>query len=212
MGNDVSRKLKKENEQAIEKGFFIRFSIYAIIFFVAAVLLPVSVYTPLNRMTANLTSMLLGVFGLPITARGEYIFTGGLTVWVVPECTPVFIILIFTAFLFSFPATPADRIKGLFAGVSFLIAANIIRLSMAIALGAAKPSWFNYVHAYIGQIWSILIVLAACYVWVRWCDKTRKYGVTGWFLIKFFSACARPWCDSDIGNAPKPLKEKMRLL
>jgi exosortase/archaeosortase family protein len=184
----MSRKQKKENEQAIERGFFIRFSIYAIVFFVAAVLLPGSVYAPLNQLTANLTSMLLGVFGMPSIAGGEYIFAGGLSVWVVPECTPVFIILIFTAFLFSFPATPTDRIKGLFAGVPFLIAANIIRLSMTIALGAAKPSWFNYVHAYIGQIWSILIILAACHVWVRWCDKTRKYGVTGWFLIKFFVA------------------------
>ena len=100
----MSRKQKKENEQAIERGFFIRFSIYAIVFFVAAVLLPGSVYAPLNQLTANLTSMLLGVFGMPSIAGGEYIFAGGLSVWVVPECTPVFIILIFTAFLFSWRA------------------------------------------------------------------------------------------------------------
>jgi len=79
----MSRKLKKENEQANEKGFFIRFSIYAVVFFVVAVLLPDSVYAPLNRLTANLTSLLLDVFGMPVIARGEYLFAGGLSVRVV---------------------------------------------------------------------------------------------------------------------------------
>jgi hypothetical protein len=65
------------------------------------------------------------------------------------------------------------------------MAADILRLGLTIALGAAKPLWFNYIHAYIGQIWSILIVLVACHVWVRWCDKTIKSFETGRFLIMF---------------------------
>lgn len=185
----MSQKQKrKKNEQAIERGFLVRFSIYALVFFVTAVLLPDSVYAPLNRLTANLTSILLCFFGLPVIAGGEYVFAGKLSVWIVPECTPVFMILIFAAFLFSFPASVKDRIKGLFAGTPFLMAANIIRVSMTIALGAAKPSWFHYVHAYIGQIWSILIILTACHVWVRWCDKTRKNYAAGRFFIAFVVA------------------------
>ncbi|MFZ2397626.1 MAG: S8 family serine peptidase [Smithella sp.] len=181
----MSRKRKKENEQANEISFFVRFSIYAIVFFIAVILLPGSFYAPINRLTAILTGMLLGVFGMPIIARGEYLFAGGLSVWVVPECTPVFMILIFAAFLFSFPATSANRIKGLIAGVPFLMAADILRLGLTIALGAAKPLWFNYIHAYIGQIWSILILIAACHVWVCWCGNIRKPGAAGRFLIEF---------------------------
>jgi exosortase/archaeosortase family protein len=176
---------KKENEQANEISFFVRFSIYATVFFIAVILLPGAFYAPLNRLTANLTSLLLGVFGMPIIARGEYLFAGGLSVWVVPECTPVFMILIFAAFLFSFPAKPAKRIQGLLAGAAFLMAADILRLGLTIALGAAKPLWFNYIHAYIGQIWSILILIAACHVWVCWCGNIRKPGAAGRFLIEF---------------------------
>jgi len=70
------------------------------------------------------------------------------------------------------------------------MAADILRLGLTIAIGAAKPSWFNYVHAYIGQISSILIILAACHIWIRWCDKTKKPAAAGRFLIKFSVAAS----------------------
>jgi len=165
--NGMSQKRKEEDEQAKERGFIIRFSIYALFFFVAAVLMPDSVYAPLNRLTAGLTGMLLDVFGLSAMIRGEYIYAGKLSLLIVPECTPVFMILILAAFIFSFPAKPAKRIQGLLAGAAFLTAANLMRLGVTIALGSAKPSWFNYLHAYVGQIWSMMILLAGCYIWMH---------------------------------------------
>ena len=181
----VSREGKVETQRTGYRRLLFRFSLNALVFYVAASLLPDPVYAPVNRLTAKLTSLLLGVFGMPIVARGEYLFADGLSVWIVPECTPVFMILIFAVFLFSFPATPADRIQGLLAGMLFLTAANTLRLGLTIALGSAVPSWFNYFHAYIGQIWTILIVLVTCHVWVRFCDKTKKPGAIGRFVVGF---------------------------
>lgn len=168
-----------------EREFLIRFPVYAILLLVAAVMLPDSVYSPVNRLTAGFTSLTLNFFDLSAVARGEYIFTDKLSLWIIPECTPVFMILIFAAFLLSFPASVKEKIEGLISGAAFLITADILRLGVTISLSEIKPSWFSYIHTYIGQVWSVLVVLAACYVWVSGRDNIGTNGSSGRFLITF---------------------------
>ena len=190
----MSRKRRQERKSKADRTdyrrFLVRFSLSALALYVAASLLPESVYAPFNELTAAHTGLLLGAFGLPSIARGEYLSAGGFPVRIIPECTPLFMILLFGSFLFSFPAAAKDRIKGLLFGVPFLVAANLLRLCLTVAVGAVKPSWFTWLHVYLGQVWSVLVVLGACLAWVRWGAGTGKSTATGRFLILFAAAAS----------------------
>lgn len=164
MENRISKNQVGRDEY---RRFLGRFFTFALVLFSAACFLPQSCYEPLARLTAVQTNALLQFAGLKSLVHGEHIFVKGISAWIVPECTPVYMILVFAAFVVSFPATVKERVEGMIAGALFLTAANVVRLGLTIALGAVKPVWFNYIHAYIGQVWSILPVLIACFVWGR---------------------------------------------
>lgn len=146
----------------------LRFAVLAAGLCLALSWLPEDAYGPLSAATARTTAAVIGLWGLDARAAGTHIFLEGFAVRIIPECTAVFAAALFAAFVVSYPARMADRVSGLLLGIPVLLAANALRLAAVTAWGAWRPAHFPAAHAWFGQVFMALCVIAACRAWTGW--------------------------------------------
>jgi exosortase H (IPTLxxWG-CTERM-specific) len=122
---------------------------------------------PLNGWTARLTADLLGIFGLEARARGASVSLHGFHVGIILECTPLFPLLLLVSFVLAHPASPRERLTGLFVGGGILVLANGLRVAALVLIGWKKPAIFHGTHVYLGQVGTVLCVVGICAAWIR---------------------------------------------
>jgi exosortase H (IPTLxxWG-CTERM-specific) len=146
----------------------IRFIGVCIMSFVLIVWLPESVFAPLNQATAHLAGLCLALFGEHPETAGNIISLHGFPVRIITECTALYSMVLFGAFLFSAQASLKARVVGLLFGGSFLTVANIFRIALITMTGAKYPNLFEIFHIYLGQIVMMLLVIGSSLAWLRW--------------------------------------------
>jgi len=62
-------------------------------------------------------------------------------------------------------------------GIPALYMGNLARLASVFIVSRRHPSLFGIVHAYLGQIFTILIVVLACIVRLRWVNRGPAAGL-----------------------------------
>jgi archaeosortase B (VPXXXP-CTERM-specific) len=87
------------------------------------------------------------------------------------ECTGIFVLVIYTAFLLAYPATWLQRLAGIGVGVVILEAINVLRLSLLTVIAARWPSLFDYFHEYVWQ--GIFVAMLALLVAI-WIDTVNR--------------------------------------
>ena len=148
---------------------------------------------PLNRATANLTGDLLVGAGFSTVVRGDLITVGTFPVQIVTECTSLYALLLFASFALSYPASWRRRATGIFVAASFLTAANLFRIAIVTAVGAVRPSLFEVLHVYFGQVVMLLLVLGCCMTWLRWDDKTSETRCFIFHALCWSTILYTPW-------------------
>jgi len=146
---------------------------------------PDEVFSPLNRATAYLSGSCLTFFGMDAKVAGTVISLNGFRVEIITECTALYCIVLFSAFLLAIPASFRARLAGLVIGAAFLICANALRIIAVTAVGAGNPSLFEVLHVYLGQIMMVVMVCAACLAWLRWASAVRAGDSPLGFLVRF---------------------------
>jgi archaeosortase B (VPXXXP-CTERM-specific) len=87
------------------------------------------------------------------------------------ECTGIFVLVIYAAFLLAYPASWLQRLVGIVFGIAVLQLVNIARLSALTVIAARWPDLFDYFHEYIWQ--GIFVAMLALLVAI-WIDTVNR--------------------------------------
>jgi exosortase H (IPTLxxWG-CTERM-specific) len=174
--------------------FAIRFGAVAGVLYILFNWLPTSwVADPLSRQTAAMTAFLLGIIGVTSSVSGALVSTPSFAVKIIPECTAIFVATLFSSFVAAYPASLKQKATGLAAGLSFLFAANLLRVLLIFLVGMKSRDLFEIAHVYIGQIVMILLVLLTCMTWLRSMTSVHMQDRPFPFLIRCVAYSSLPF-------------------
>ncbi len=89
--------------------------------------------------------------------------------WLVStECTAIFIMLIYSSFVFVYPASMKQRGIALLAGIPFIFGANVLRLYCMAWIDYLKPQYSELFHNYM---WQVVFIVIVVFMWLVWIDK-----------------------------------------
>jgi exosortase/archaeosortase family protein len=118
--------------------------------------------------TSYVTTALVRVSGLYAVRHRFTIYLSHSTWEVATECTALFIMVIFSAFIFVYPSSVKEKGIALVAGIPFIFGANIIRLYIMAWIDYLKPQYTSFFHDYVWQVFFIVMVI---FMWMVWIDK-----------------------------------------
>jgi exosortase H (IPTLxxWG-CTERM-specific) len=133
--------------------------------------LPPSFTDPLNEHTAWTLGLLLNALGITVSTAKASVSDGGLAFRIIPECTALYMVGLFLCFIAFYPASVRQKTKGLLMGVPVLYLCNLVRLAATFMATRYDRKLFDVVHVYLGQVFTILVVVLSCILWMKWVDK-----------------------------------------
>jgi exosortase H (IPTLxxWG-CTERM-specific) len=128
----------------------------------------------MNEHVARMLSLLVNAFGISASAAGDIVSEKGLAFRIIPECTPIFTAGLFLCFVLFYTATFREKATGLLMGIPALYLGNLARLAATFMISRYDRRFFEVVHVYLGQVFTILLVIVACIVWLRWLDRKES--------------------------------------
>lgn len=143
--------------------------IYALIHWI-----PASFMEPVNQQVAGTLGAVLNTFGAAVIVTSNTVSGGGLAFRIIPECTPIFTVGLFSSFIAFYPATLRQKAAGLALGVPALYAGNIARLTATFFTSSYNRNLFDLVHVYLGQVFTIATVILGCIAWLQWIDRDES--------------------------------------
>lgn len=166
--------------------FFVAFTLSCIGLYAYIQALPHSFTGPLNEHTAMTMGLVLNSIGIPVSTVNDVVSGGGLAFRIIPECTALFMASLFLCFVVFYPATLIQKATGLAMGIPGLYLGNLVRLAATFSISLYNRRFFEVVHVYLGQVFTIFLVLACCFLWVKWLDKEdSKWMNVPIILIRF---------------------------
>ncbi len=124
-----------------------------------------------NRHTARALGYVLNTLGTAVAVPGDEVWGRGLRVKIIPECTPLLMAGVFLCFVAFHPAPARKKAGGLLVGIPALYAGNLARLVLVFTAGRYDRRLFDVLHTYLGQVFTIALVVLSCLVWLRWLDR-----------------------------------------
>ncbi len=155
----------------------VMFLVKCLVYWAAALLL-LSRVPAVEEAGINLTlgtlQLTMGAFGQKVQRIGSSLFAGGTSIEIVSECSPHTPFLIFAAVVLAFPASRWQRLFGLICGAVVIHLFNTIRIITLIRILAWRSSWFEFVHVYLWQTGTILILVATFALWLAALGRPSK--------------------------------------
>jgi len=96
---------------------------------------------------------------------------------IIEECTGLYQAMLLGAALLAFPTTWRKTLVGFALGLPLIYALNVVRLAVLLVIGHYFRDSFEFVHVYLWQGTTIVILASVLYVWVRW--VVREDGANG---------------------------------
>jgi exosortase/archaeosortase family protein len=156
-------------------GFVLRFAAV----WVAALLLLSFVPQIERAAIANTTESLRTLAswaGVPAARVADYLHIGRVTIEIVPDCTPLMPIVSLWAAVLAFPSAPLWKAGGLLAGAAVLWFYNLARIFVLVAVLRWQPGWFEFVHVYLWQTITLVVVFALFLGWLGLQNRRRASG------------------------------------
>jgi len=106
---------------------------------------------------------------------GATIRLGNAALQIIPECTPVMPVLLLAIAILAYPAPGRWKLAGIAAGIAALWVYNVIRMLALLATLSLRPTWFKFMHVYLWQSITLLVVSALFLAWLRYtpAEKAR---------------------------------------
>jgi exosortase H (IPTLxxWG-CTERM-specific) len=124
---------------------------------------------PLDRLTARATAPLVRACGLEVAREGAVLsHPSGFAFEVYWRCTGLLPSLFLAAVILASPAGPRKKAVGIAAGVSVVLAVNLVRLAHLFYLGVRHRPVFDLAHAVVWEAAGVLLVLGLWLGWMRW--------------------------------------------
>ncbi len=115
---------------------------------------------------ANLSWVLRIASAHPEVA-GSSVSAGGANIRIIPDCTPLMPTLALWAAMLAFPASLRHKTLGLAGGAIAVWAFNLARVLALMGVLVWAPRHFHFVHVYLWQTGTLLVVLGLFVLWVR---------------------------------------------
>lgn len=109
------------------------------------------------------------ILGVDAIVRENIVMTGPISLEIVPECTSLPFLAIFSAGIMAFPTDVRQKLWGILLGVIGLSFLNIIRMISLLLVGMFIPSVFDSAHILVGQS---LMIVASVVLWLFWWQRT----------------------------------------
>lgn len=124
----------------------------------------------LQEITATLVYHLVALFSADVQRSPEAptVIFRTFPTRIVEECTGIYQALMLGAALLAFPTTWRKVLAGFALGIPLIYALNVLRLAMLLVIGHFFPTSFEFVHVYLWQGTTIVMLASVLYVWVRW--------------------------------------------
>jgi len=154
-----------------------------------ACILPLAFARLVCDHTARALGDVLNVLGVSVLTDGNVVSGAGLAFRVVLECTAFSVIGLFTCFVCFYPASLNHKIEGLVMGIPALYLGNLARLTATFMVTRYDPRFFEIAHLYLGQIFTMCLLISSCLLWMsraRVDRITGPLGRAGAFLFRFF--------------------------
>jgi exosortase/archaeosortase family protein len=119
------------------------------------------------RNTISSLLFITRLFRLGSSAGGESISIGGVSIEIVPDCTPLMPTAALWIAIAAFPAPWRWRLAGLATGALVLWLYNLARILALIPVLAYRPQFFDFIHVYLWQTVTLLVVFALFLLWLR---------------------------------------------
>ena len=148
--------------------------------------LPLPFIMPITRHTASALGLVLKTLGIPVAVSGDIVSNGGLAFWIVPACTPIFTVGLLVCFVAFYPAVLREKGNGLLIGIPLLYLGNLGRLVATFLISRHDRRLFDVVHVYLGQAFTIVLVMVACFAWLKWIDRDKVKKVVPVSALGFF--------------------------
>lgn len=131
---------------------------------------------PVQRLIARLAAAGANVIGAEAEVHGFIIQAAHAGLEINHECTGVFVLLVYGAFVLAYPAGWLQRLSGLAVGAVVLMLVNVSRLIALTAIASRSPSLFGYFHEYFfqGVFIALLALLASL-----WTEQVRRASTSG---------------------------------
>ncbi len=165
--------------------FIVRAILYAAPAMAIPVIAPEAWWRPASGLFAAATGILTAPLGSIYTMSRATVTLDGFSIQVISQCLALEPLLLLGSFMCAYPATWKRRLAGLCAATSIVCMANIARLTAILALGAAWPALFEYLHLYLGQTLMIVVVVAIFVFWAR-SATAPLWGPRLGFVVRFF--------------------------
>lgn len=133
--------------------------------------LPQSFIKPSSEQTAATLGLLLNVFGIPAVVPGAIVSEKGLAFQIIPECTPIFTVGLFTSFAAFHPSSMRQKAAGLAWGITALYLGNMVRLAATFMVSRYGGRLFEIFHVFLGQVFTLFLVILCCLLWMRWVER-----------------------------------------
>lgn len=125
------------------------------------------------NFTLGTLQLVYGAFGRNVVRHGSSLSVGGAGIEIVSECSPHMAFLIFAAVILAFPSTWRQRLVGLALGAIVIHLFNTVRIVTLIWVLSARREWFDFIHVYLWQTGTILIVFATFAMWLGALGRRR---------------------------------------
>jgi exosortase/archaeosortase family protein len=147
-------------------GFVARFAGVWVVALLLLALVPRIEEAAIRNTVGSLTAI-AGWLGFTGNQVGDYLYIAGVSIRIVPDCTPLMPITSLWAALIAFPAPLAWRAGGLLAGAAILWFYNLLRIYALMFVLAIRPGWFDFIHVYLWQTVTLIVVFALFVLWLH---------------------------------------------
>lgn len=107
------------------------------------------------------------LFRVHTVAEGDHISIAGISIQIVPDCTPLMPTAALWIAIAAFPAPWRGKLLGLAAGAFLLWLYNMARIFALVPVLAYRPQLFEFIHVYLWQTVTLVVVFALFLVWLR---------------------------------------------
>ncbi len=119
------------------------------------------------RNTVSSLLFTTNLFRVVSVSGGDDISIAGVSIQIVPDCTPIMPTAALWIAIAAFPAPLRWRLGGLLAGAILLWLYNMARILALVPVLAHKPQLFEFIHVYLWQTVTLLVVFALFLLWLK---------------------------------------------
>ena len=120
---------------------------------------------PITVGSATVVAASMNLFGADVTHNGSKLHYRSRSFDIIPECTSIEVLGMFTAAVLAFPAAWATQWRGLAIGLSILMAINQLRIVTLVVIGAHSDRALDIGHIYV---WPVIVVGITIGIWLSW--------------------------------------------